>query len=340
MVFTVVFTAPGLYLPIAGAVAHGVDLTRRQWLVVRPGNSVPTAVVDHFSSPPMSRLLEVSCHAPAVPQEEQLSGGNTTVVVRKGDTVRRPVGSWTPAVHDLLHHLTAVGFSGSPQILGIDESDREVLEFVPGEVGNLSAAEPLSRWFRTPESCWSIGRWIRAFQSAQEGFVPDPAKPWRRAAGTFLHSGQVIVHHDVSPYNTVRRQDDSMVVLDWDFARPGDPIEDLAWAAWRWVPLMAGTRWHAEYGIGADEDVRQRQRDNLAALLDGYGPSTRQLEVLADAIEKQMTDHALTLEDMARTDPAFARLVDRDYARTAREDAEWWVTSGVRHGLHGHRRGP
>jgi hypothetical protein len=118
-------------------------------------------------------------------------------------------------------------------------------------------------------------------------------------------------------------------VLDWDFARPGDPIEDLAWAAWRWVPLMAGRWWHAEYGIGADEDVRQRQERNLVALLDGYGPSKRQRGVLAEAITKQMVSHASDLEDMARTDPAFARLVDLDYAEAAHRDAEWWVSSSL-----------
>lgn len=261
----------------------------------------------------------------AVSEEEPLAGGNTTVVVRVGDTVRRPVGPWTPAVHDVLNHLGAVGFSGSPRVLGIDDSGREILEFVPGEVGTLSATQPLSEWFRTPESCWSVGRWIRDFQAAQAGLVLDPTKPWRRAPGRPLAPGQVIVHHDVSPYNSVRQPDDSLVVLDWDFARPGDPIEDVAWAAWRWVPLIAGSRWHAEYGIGAEEDAHQHQQTNLAALLDGYGPSQRQRRLLANAVATQMTSHAADLEDMARTDPAFSRLVDRDYSRAARDDAEWWV---------------
>jgi len=264
-----------------------------------------------------------------MPEEEPLSGGNTTVVVRVGDTVRRPAGPWTPVVHDLLHHLSSVGFPGSPRVAGIDHEDREILEFVPGEVGILSATQPLAAWFRTPESCWSIGRWIRDFQSAQADLVVDPAKPWRRAEGCSLAPDQVIVHHDVSTYNTVRRPDNSLVVLDWDFARPGDPLEDLAWAAWRWAPLMAGRRWHAEYGISAEEDVRQRQESNLAALLDGYGPSERQRRGLAHAVETQMTTHASDLEDMARTDPAFARLVARDYARAARQDAEWWANTDL-----------
>lgn len=109
-----------------------------------------------------------------MPEEEPLSGGNTTMVVRLGDTVRRPIGPWTPAVHDLLNHLTGVGFSGSPRVLGIDDEDREILEYVPGEVGSLSATQPLPEWFRTPDSCWSVGRWIRDFQSAQAGLGSTP----------------------------------------------------------------------------------------------------------------------------------------------------------------------
>ena len=42
-----------------------------------------------------------------------------------------------------------------------------------------------------------------------------------------------------------------------------------------------------------------------------------------------MTTHAADLEDMARSDPAFARLVDLDYARAARRDAEWWLSAGT-----------
>ena len=221
--------------------------------------------------------------------EEELTGGNTSVVVRVGDTVRRSVGPWTPAVHDLLDHLALVGFTGAPRVQGIDEQNREVLEFVPGEVGTLTPADPLPVWFQSPEACWSIGRWIRDFQSAQDGFLPNPDKPWRRAPGNALRPGQVIAHHDVSPYNTVRRCDGTLVVVDWDFARPGDPIEDLAWAAWRWAPLMAGTWWHSEFGITPDEDVVGRQRQNFAALLEGYAPSDHQREILADAIDEEMT---------------------------------------------------
>jgi hypothetical protein len=42
--------------------------------------------------------------------ETPLEGGNMNgAVVRIGDTVRRPAGAWTPAVHALLNHLHTVG---------------------------------------------------------------------------------------------------------------------------------------------------------------------------------------------------------------------------------------
>ena len=65
--------------------------------------------------------------------ETPLGGGNMSGgVVRVGDTVRRPAGPWTPAVHTLLAHLHEAGFHGAPRALGIDERGREVLTFIPG----------------------------------------------------------------------------------------------------------------------------------------------------------------------------------------------------------------
>ena len=65
--------------------------------------------------------------------EEPLTGGNVSrAVVRVGDTVRRPAGPWTPAVHALLAHLHSAGLTGAPGPLGIDERGREVLTFIPG----------------------------------------------------------------------------------------------------------------------------------------------------------------------------------------------------------------
>jgi hypothetical protein len=56
-------------------------------------------------------------------------------IVRVGDTVHRPVQPWTPATHELLRHLEAVGFRYAPRVLGFDEHGREILSYIPGDSG-------------------------------------------------------------------------------------------------------------------------------------------------------------------------------------------------------------
>jgi hypothetical protein len=56
---------------------------------------------------------------PSQEREVVLSGGNTTPVVRIGQTVRRATGPWTPAIHALLGHLRASGFRQVPEPRGL-----------------------------------------------------------------------------------------------------------------------------------------------------------------------------------------------------------------------------
>jgi len=253
--------------------------------------------------------------------EEVLHGGNTNVVVRVGDTVRRQTGHWTPAVHSLLTYLELVGFGDAPKVLCTDHQGREVLLFVDGEVGLLGPGHPLPPWFRTTAACTAIGDWLRRFHEAQYGFKPDPALPWRMVSGRRLTPGEVVVHHDAAPYNTILRPFGGLTVIDWDFCAPGDPIEDLAFAAWQWVPLWADQGAVAHGHGGAMTALEAGMK--LAALADGYHASIDQRWTLVDACVAQMTKHADDLEAMAGTDPAFARLVDLGVSRNARLDAAW-----------------
>lgn len=257
------------------------------------------------------------------PDEEVLHGGHTSIVVRVGDTVRRQAGHWTPAVHALLAHLASVGFVDAPTVLGFDDQGREVLRYVEGEVGVLGPGHPLLPWFRTVQACQAAGRWLRRFHDAQRGFTPDPSLPWRLYAGRALLDGEVIVHHDVAPYNTIRRPGGRLTVIDWDFCRPGDPIEDLAFAAWQWIPLWAD-KGAVSGGHGGAETVPEAAR-RLAGLADGYGASPDQCARLLEACARQMTRHAADVEAMATADPAFARLVEQGIPRSARQDATWVV---------------
>ncbi len=260
-------------------------------------------------------------------REEVLHGGNTNVVVRVGDTVRRQTGHWTPAVHALLKYLELVGFGDAAKVLCMDSRGREVLLFVEGEVGLLEPDHPLPPWFRTAEACTAIGDWLRRFHEAQYGFKPDPGLPWRMVPGRRLAQGEVMVHHDAAPYNTIQRPFGGLTVIDWDFCAPGDPIEDLAFAAWQWVPLWADKA-AVTCGHGGAVTVEEAAT-KLAALANGYHASVDQRWTLVDACIAQMTKHADDVEAMAVTDPAFARLVDLGVSRDARIDAEWVMNNAA-----------
>ena len=55
-----------------------------------------------------------------------LLGGRVGGAVRVGDTVRRPSGPWTPAVHELMAHVRSAGVSAVPRPIGWDGAGREV----------------------------------------------------------------------------------------------------------------------------------------------------------------------------------------------------------------------
>jgi mutator protein MutT len=163
---------------------------------------------------------------------EHLTGGNVGGAVRVGPTVRRATGPWTPAVHALLAHLHDVGFSDVPVVLGIDARGREALTFLPGRVPDVDT-EIVS------EAALADGmRWLRRYHDAVEGVAFDG--PWR-TTDRELAPGELICHHDFAPYNVVlsaSTTDEQIIgVFDWDMAGPGTRLDDLAFAAWNWVPL-------------------------------------------------------------------------------------------------------
>jgi Ser/Thr protein kinase RdoA (MazF antagonist) len=201
-----------------------------------------------------------------VEEESPLAGGNVAgTVVRVGDTVRRPAGPWTPAVHALLAYLYATGFRGAPRPLGIDDRGREVLTFAPGIVpwpDRFDLLEPADRLTR-------VARLIRDFHDAVESFTPPPDACWQNLIPP--EGEGIIAHHDLAPWNLV--VGDDWVLIDWDSAGPGSRLWDIAYAVHGFVPLSANRRWQrpdagARLRIFADAyDLTEAQRQELVPML-------------------------------------------------------------------------
>jgi Ser/Thr protein kinase RdoA (MazF antagonist) len=206
-------------------------------------------------------------------EEIPLAGGNVSDgVVRVGDTVRRPAGPWTPAVHALLAHLHEVGFRAAPRPLGLDERGREVLEFVPGATvwpdrfGEVGPRDRLAR----------VGRMIREFHDAVVDFTPPPDAAWHVAIPPEDDGrGEIIAHHDLAPWNLVT-EGDAWKFIDWDGAGPGSRLWDLAYAVKSFVPLWADPAWQRP-------DAAARVR----VLADAYGLDEEQRRGLAPMLARR-----------------------------------------------------
>jgi hypothetical protein len=202
--------------------------------------------------------------------EIPLRGGNVSSgVVRVGDTVRRPAGPWTPAVHALLGHLHAVGFRGAPRPLGLDERGREVLEFIPGAVVWPDHVRLLDH----DDDLRAVARLIREFHDAVASFRPPPGAHWQHLIPA--EGSDMIAHHDLAPWNLVIGEH-RWAFIDWDTAAPGSWLWDLAYAMHGFVPLSANPGYR-----------RGSASRRVRLLADEYGLTPAQRELLVPMLARR-----------------------------------------------------
>ena len=217
-------------------------------------------------------------------REIPLAGGSMTAgVVRVGDTVRRPVGRWTPAVHSLLRHLEAVGFAGAPRVLGFDEQGREVLTYLP--------SDPEPNW--SDEALVAVGRLVRELYDALGDFVPPAGAVWRFPPLGRRRPSDHVVHGDLCPANTVYADGIPYGFIDWDMAGPAQASHDVALAAIAFTALRPDGFWPRP-GCSRPPDRVAR----LRMFLDAYGVEDR-LSML-DAIEAFQRDSLNETLDLGR----------------------------------------
>lgn len=204
--------------------------------------------------------------------DELLGGRQTSGLERRGSELLRPVGPWTPAVHEYLKHLETVGFRGAPRVVGI-EGDHEVLTFLEGDVladpeWEPGRGNPLPAYARTDDVLAAVGHLLRELHEASRSF-----KPQRTDYRFHPHApnpGEIVSHGDLGPWNTVYRAGLPVAFIDWDAAGPIDPLLDLAAAAWAFLPLESD-RQLAESGFDPLPDLPHR----LRVFVDAYGLTGR-----------------------------------------------------------------
>jgi Ser/Thr protein kinase RdoA (MazF antagonist) len=219
--------------------------------------------------------------------EIPLTGGRITPgVVRAGDTVRRPTNSNSSLVHALLRYLDAVGFDAAPRFLGLDEQGREILSYREGTVpDNIRPDYP-------DDVLREAARLLRRYHDA--------------VAGSDLAGGaEVVCHNDISPVNFVFEDGLPVSLIDFDAARPGPRLRDLAYGLFLWLDLTDGgqplleqaRRTHVffeAYGLAPPErlvdEMLERQRETATRAQARSAAAARWWRGQADWLEKNRAD--------------------------------------------------
>jgi len=204
----------------------------------------------------------------------ELRGGLNTVWLIDG-RVHRPAGPWSSRVHALLRHVSNAGFTGAPVPFGFDPEGREVLSYVPGEVGHHF---PVS-----DEAVVSAARLLRRYHDATLGF--EPGDGWQRPA---IEPVEVLCHGDFAQYNLAFEGDTAVGLIDFDWARPGPRWYDVAYGMYRFAPLYP-------------EAPRDQQLRGAALFCDAYGASPATRRGVAD----NMASFLIWMAELVEQDPRF-----------------------------------
>ncbi|MGC4856933.1 phosphotransferase enzyme family protein [Micromonospora sp. DT4] len=190
-------------------------------------------------------------------QEETLHGGTMGGAIRVGATVRRGAGAWSPTIQRLLGHLRERGLTWVPQPLGTDERGRDNVSYLPGTMPQY----PLPDWVWSQDVLTDAAVHLAQLHQASAGF--DTAdEVWQSPV---RQPTAVVCHNDFAPYNMVFTDRRLTGVIDWDTASPGPRAWDLAYLAYRLVPLA-----DPDNGDAIDSHLGERAR-RLRMLCDAYG---------------------------------------------------------------------
>jgi Phosphotransferase enzyme family len=244
--------------------------------------------------------------------EEILQRRSDRVLVRTGNVVRHPLHPWSEATRMLLRHLEAVGFPYSPRLVG-QEDGADLLSFIPGTSGPDGWAPVVDE-----EGLAACARLLHAYHQAVAEWRPEVDPRWFDGSVGTGGPGQLVCHRDFGPWNIVWDGITPVGLLDFEYARPGDPLDDVAYALEYVVPFRDDAtclRWHR-----FTEPPDRRRRLELFA--EAYGLSSA--EGLVDRVITSQRKHLEVVRQLAeRGDQRQVDLVASGYLLELQDRIHW-----------------
>jgi len=197
--------------------------------------------------------------------EIPLTGGRMTQgVVKKGNYVLRPCCINSVFVQEVLKWLETKSVSVAPRFVGLTDDGREIITYLSGvSPENLGTYKGNTQWKPTEDQLFETGKIIKILHTA---LIDFPGCMY----------GQTVCHNDLSPCNFMFENDLPYAVFDWDAAGIGDPLNDLAYAAWMWSDL--GNEENSPVDIGK----------TINAILDAYELSSEKRFSFHERIHEQI----------------------------------------------------
>jgi len=158
-----------------------------------------------------------------------LTGGNMNKPVLANNTVYKEINPATNNIHKLLVFVRSNGIDWVPESYGII-NNKHALSFLPGNVIHDNPA-----WIFNESILIESAHKLRQWHDATIDFQPFDSY-WLLSND---EDQEIICHNDFAPYNWVFNDDNKLIgLIDFDTCSPGSRLWDIAYTAYRIVPLM------------------------------------------------------------------------------------------------------
>lgn len=206
---------------------------------------------------------------------QYLKGGRENKIYKKDNCIYRPAEEWTKNIHSFLKYLHSVGFNKVPFPFGINDKGIEILSYVDGTVYNDLLPEEV----KSDEALMSVARILKEFHDYGSEYVKmmNNTEKWMFCKREPV---ETMCHGDFAPYNIAIDGREVIGIIDFDTLHPGPRMWDIAYALYRWIPLMAPSNIES---FGTEEDKKRR----LKVFLNTYEIiSSQEKEVINSVIKR------------------------------------------------------
>jgi len=207
---------------------------------------------------------------------------------RIGDVVHRIQTASTTTIHRLLEHVRASGITWVPEPKGIMDG-QEVLSYMHGRVPH-----EMPPWIWGNAVLRQVATFLREWHDATLGFDLENAI-WSMDTKT---NHEVICHNDFAPYNCVFNYGKMVGLIDFDLCAPGSRLWDMAYTAYRFIPVMPQEPIHEK------DDISPYSKDEIdgriESFLDAYAKDGKEFRYEKDDLLQVMAERLKAISEWTR----------------------------------------